>query len=93
MNSVKYKYFIKHYVPDSLTNKDKLKQIKMLIKSKKKYKKKIYNTRKNIHSFTSKPSNHIINAKKLYNITKIIPTKELAKKNRLFCKSIKNNCK
>lgn len=67
------------YLPSILTESDKRKQINMLAKSKKLYKKKQYYTRKKVSSFTSKPSNHIQNAKKIYNIDKIVPSRELAR--------------
>jgi len=67
------------YLPSRLTQSDKQKQIKMLEKSKQLYKKKQYYTRKKVSSFTSKPSNHILNAKKIYNIDKIVPSRELAR--------------
>lgn len=68
------------YLPKNLTKKDKKKQISMLLKSRKMYKKKSYFTRKQVSSFKSKTSNHIINARKIYNIQNIKPSKELAKK-------------
>jgi hypothetical protein len=72
------------YVPKKITRKDKQKQINMLIKSKKLYKKHKYYTRKNISSYTNIKSNHILNARKIYNIQNIIPNKEL---------SLKTGCK
>ena len=68
------------YVPNVLTRKDKKKQINMIIKSKKLYKKHKYYTRKNISSYKNKKSNHISNARKIYNIKNITPNKELARK-------------
>jgi hypothetical protein len=68
------------YVPNVLTKKDKKKQINMIIKSKKLYKKHKYYTRKNISSYKNKKSNHISNARKIYNIKNITPNKELARK-------------
>jgi hypothetical protein len=68
------------YVPKRLTKKDKMTQFKMLTKSKKLYKKHQYYTRKKLASYQSKPSNHVQNARKLYNIQSILPTKELAHK-------------
>ena len=70
----------RRYIPFSLSRKDKTKQKNMILKSRKLYKSKKYFTRKNIFSFKSKPSNHIINAKRIYNIDKISPSRELAKK-------------
>ena len=72
------------YVPTKLTSKDKQKQIAMILKSKKMYKKNKYFTRKPIASYKSKTSNHILNARKIYKIQNIMPTKEL---------SLKTGCK
>lgn len=68
------------YVPKNLTQKDKQNQIKMLIKSTKLYKNHKYYTRKNISSYKNKKSNHLSNARKIYNIKTIMPNKELALK-------------
>jgi hypothetical protein len=68
------------YLPKALTKKDKQKQVSMLLKSKKLYKKHKYYTRKNISSYKNKKSNHIFNARKIYNIKNITPNNELALK-------------
>lgn len=68
------------YLPKSLSKKDKKSQIKMLMKSKQLYKKKKYYTRKKVASFKNKKSNHILNARKIYNIQNITPNKELSEK-------------
>ena len=68
------------YIPKRLTETDKQKQLKMLNKSKKMYKKNQYYKRPNVKSYKSKPSSHIVNARKLYNIENIAPTQELAEK-------------
>jgi hypothetical protein len=68
------------YLPKRLSYKDKKKQSKMLLKSKKMYKKGKYYTRKPVKSFKSKTSSHILNAKKMYNVKKIGATNELARK-------------
>jgi hypothetical protein len=68
------------YVPKNITKKDKQKQINMLIKSRKLYKKNKYYTRKNISSYNNKKSNHILNAYKIYNINNVNPSKELSLK-------------
>jgi len=68
------------YIPKNLTKKDKQKQLNMLINSKKLYKKNKYYTRKNIPSFKNKKSDHISNARRIYNIKNITPNKELALK-------------
>jgi len=69
------------YLPAILTKKDKKKQIKMLMKSRKLYRtKKQYYTRKPLASYKNKTSNHILNARKIYKIQNLTPSKELAQK-------------
>jgi len=68
------------YLPVTLTRKDRTKQMNMLRKSRKLYKKKKYYTRKRVSSYVSKPSRHITNARKLYHIEHILPNKELSRK-------------
>ena len=67
------------YLPKRLTRKDRKKQGKQLIKSRRLYKKGIYHTRPKTSSFKSKKSNHIIKAEKMYNVDKIGATNKLAK--------------
>jgi hypothetical protein len=66
------------YIPPNLTKKDKQKQINMLMKSRKLYKKNKYYTRKNISSYKNKKSKHILNAYKIYKIQNMTPSKELS---------------
>ena len=68
------------YLPFRLSKKDKQKQVKMLNRSRKLYKERKYYTRKNVASYDNKVSKHIINARKIYNIQKIKPSAELARK-------------
>ena len=68
------------YLPNKLTKKDKQKQAKLLVKSKKLYKKHVYYNRPKVSSYKNKPSNHIVNAQRIYNIKNISPNKELALK-------------
>jgi hypothetical protein len=68
------------YLPKNLSKKDKKKQIKMLMMSKKLYKEQKYSTRKQLSSYKNKKSNHILDARKIYNIQTITPNKELALK-------------
>ena len=77
---MKFINFPIRYVPTKITRKDKQKQLNMLIKSKKLYKKHKYYTRKNISSYKNIKSNHILNARKIYNIQNITPNTELAMK-------------
>lgn len=67
------------YLPKKLTRKDRKKQGKELMKSRRLYKKGIYHSRPKIASFKSKKSNHIIKAEKIYKVDKIGATNELAK--------------
>lgn len=68
------------YIPKRLTLKDKMKQSKMLIKSKRLYKQGKFYTRKPVKSFHSKTSSHILKARKVYGVKKIGATHELSKK-------------
>ena len=68
------------YVPKNLTKKDKQKQLNMLLKSRRLYKKNKYYTRKRLPSYKNKPSKHVANARKIYAIQNIRPSKELALK-------------
>jgi hypothetical protein len=68
------------YLPKKLTKKDKNAQYKMLIKSKTLYKKQKYYTRKKVSSYKNNKSSHIENARRIYDIKSISPSKELALK-------------
>ena len=76
------------YLPSKLTLKDRKKQMNMLKKSRKLYKKGQYYTRKKLKSFKSKNSNHVVTAKKIYNVTKIGVTNDLAKKTKCSKESL-----
>ena len=78
----------KRYIPDRLVKKDKLTQKKELIKSRKLYKKGKYYTRKPVSSFVSKPSKHVLNAIKLYNVPNLTPNKQLAQKTGCSIKAL-----
>ena len=68
----------KKYLPDSLSDIDKVRQIKMLRKSKKLYKKRNFYTRKKLSSYKSKPSKHVKNARQIYKINNISPSRTLS---------------
>ena len=70
------------YIPESLSNKDKEKQRENILKARKSYIKHKYLARPTLSSFHSKPSNHIQNAKKMYDVENVRPTPELAKKTK-----------
>ena len=67
------------YLPKRLTRKDRKRQGKELMKSRRLYKKGIYHSRPKVASFKSKKSGHVIKAEKMYHVNKIGPTNELAK--------------
>ena len=60
------------YVPKGLSKKDRKIQKRELKKSRKMYKGKKYYTRKKVKSFKSKVSPHILKARKMYKIEKIL---------------------
>ena len=70
--------FIKRYLPDRLSRRDRTRQRKELTKSRRLYKQNKYYTRKSVKSFKSKPSKHVDNARRLYHIQNIRPTRELS---------------
>ncbi|MDC1321023.1 hypothetical protein N8261_03590 [Flavobacteriaceae bacterium] len=79
----------RRYVPTKLSKRDKRVQREMLKKSRRDYKKGKYFTRKKVKSFKSKPSSHVENAKKIYNIDSVKPNHDLAKKTLCSLKSLK----
>lgn len=76
------------YLPKNLTKTDKKKQLSMILKSKKLYKKNKYFTRKNVSSFKSKKSSHISNAQRIYDIQNVKPNAELARKTGCSLKAL-----
>ena len=68
------------YIPNILTQKDKKKQRTMINKSRKMYKQNKYYTRKPVASYKHKTSSHITNAKRIYGVETVAPTRELAMK-------------
>jgi len=77
------------YIPKGLTKKDKKKQKKELLKSRKRYKKKKYYTRKKLKSFKNKVSPHILKARRLYKLEKIKPNSKLVKQSGCSLKGLK----
>jgi len=68
------------YLPNRLSREDKMRQMAELTKSRKKYKKGEYYTRRKVASFRSRPSLHVRVAKKMYGVDKIGASRELAAK-------------
>ena len=81
--------FIKRYLPDTLSQRDKIRQRKELTKSRRLYKENKYYTRKSVKSFKSKPSKHVDNARRLYHIQNIRPTRELSRRTGCSLKGLR----
>jgi len=77
------------YLPKNLTKKDKIKQLAMILKSKKMYKNNKYYIRNKVPSYKNKVSKHILNARKIYDIEHILPNKELSLKSGCNISSLK----
>lgn len=67
------------YLPKRLTAKDKRKQRREIMKSRRLYKQGMFYKRLSVKSFTSTKSKHIVKAEKMYHVQKIGATNELAK--------------
>jgi hypothetical protein len=72
--------FPARYIPKNISQKDKKKQLGMLMKSKRMYKNKKYFTRKKVSSYKNKKSSHVSDARKIYNIENVTPNEELSRK-------------
>lgn len=81
--------FIKRYLPDTLSRRDRTRQRKELTKSRRLYKENKYYTRKSVKSFKSKPSKHVDNARRLYHIQNIRPTRELSRRTGCSLKGLR----
>jgi hypothetical protein len=67
------------YLPKQLSKKDRKRQIRLLNRSKKMYKRGEYFTRKRLPSFHNKPSLHIRNAMLIYGVDNVVPSSKLAR--------------
>ena len=63
-----------------LSKSDKIIQQKMILKSRRMYKKGEYKTRKMLKSYPSKKSSHVEKAKKKFGVDSMLPSAELVKK-------------
>lgn len=91
----------KTYIPSSLSKRDAQTQRHLILQSRKNYLKakkhppsrkslnQLYQTRKKLSSFRSKPSVHVKTAKRFYDVTHIGATKELANKSGCTLKSLR----
>jgi len=67
------------YVPQALSRKDRKRQIRMLMKSRKMYRQNKYVARKPVASYRNRPSKHVMKARRIYKVEQIAPTAELAR--------------
>jgi hypothetical protein len=68
------------YVPRALSRKDRRKQIAMLKRSRRMYKRgKYYSRSTKLKSYPHVVSNHVVTAKRMYHMEKIVPNAALAK--------------
>ena len=77
-----------HYVPKYISVTDKHIQLKNLNKSRKLYKKGKYFKRPTIKTFRSKPSQHVKNAKELYKVDSVVPSRKLVKATKCSMKTL-----
>ena len=80
----------KHYIPNTLSRRERSKQKKHIQNTRKLYKKQIYKNRPKLKSFQSKPSPHVVKAKKMYKVDQIKPSKSLAKASKCSMKALKH---
>ena len=67
------------YVPYTLSRRDRIKQTRGIAASQRAYRRGVYIPRPRVSSFHSKPSRHIMTARKLYGVQNIRPTRRLAR--------------
>jgi len=68
------------YVPRTLSRKDRSKQIAMLKRSRRMYKRgKYYSRSTKLKSYPHVASNHVVTAKRMYHVDRIVPNAALAK--------------
>ncbi len=77
------------YIPTQLSISDKKRQARLINKSKNLYSRKIYYTRPSVKTFKSKPSHHIENAKRIYKVESIVPSKQLSTKTGCSVKGLR----
>ena len=80
----------KRYVPSQLSDKDRTRQRKNIMKSRKLYKSRKYFIRPKVKSFVSKPSNHVKTAKRMYSLSNVRPSRKLSIKTGCSRKSLED---
>jgi len=66
------------YLPNQLTRRDRQKQATELRSSRRLYRQGVYHGRPAMRSFHSRPSRHVTNARRVYHVDNIGPTRELS---------------
>lgn len=84
----KMKHLPLKYIPRHLSRRDKNVQRELLKKSADYYKKGKYYTRKKVKSFKSKKSQHVVNAKRIYQLDTIFPSQQLSQKTGCSVKAL-----
>lgn len=90
MAKTKYLKVPVKYLPPQLTRKDRKKALRGLLKARRSYKKDKYIDRPKLRSYRSRPSKHVRNAKAIYKVDVIKPTKILAKKTGCNIKALRD---
>ena len=67
------------YIPNTLTRRDRAKQKRGLLKSRRLYKRGVYYERPKVKSYKHRSSSHTRRAQQMYHIDKIKPSRELAR--------------
>lgn len=67
------------YIPNTLTRKDRAKQKRGLLKSRRLYKKGVYYERPKVKSYKHRRSSHLRRAEEMYHVDKITPNAQLAR--------------
>ena len=76
---MKYQKIPQRYIPLRLSKRDRTKQLRSILKSRKLYQKGIYVNRPHLKSFNSKKSSHVFRATNLYGVPSMKPTPLLAR--------------
>ena len=69
----------RRYIPAGLTRKDAKKQRRMILQSRRLYKRGLFQTRKRVGSFHNRRSHHVRKAQRMYGVDTIAPTPTLAR--------------
>lgn len=70
------------YLPNTLTRRDRAKQKRGILRSRRLYKKGVYLPRPYVKSYKHRRSSHLRRAEEMYGVSKIVPSNELARATR-----------